>query len=57
MLAPLYFTIMCVFLVFKQYEKFSTKGFAEAVEGELSGDAEDCLMTLGKCKCVNMLKS
>ncbi|XP_060768587.1 annexin A1-like [Neoarius graeffei] len=34
--------------IFKQYEKFSTKGFAEAVENELSGDTEDCLMTLVK---------
>ncbi|MCJ8748478.1 hypothetical protein PDJAM_G00165270 [Pangasius djambal] len=34
--------------IFKQYEKFGTQGFAQAVKHELSGDTEDCLMTLVK---------
>lgn len=40
--------------VFKQYEKLSTKGFAKALMDELSGETEDCLMTLGKCKRLNL---
>lgn len=43
-----------MFSVFKAYDKFGTEGFAQAVKQELSGDTEDCLMTLGKCRCVNM---
>ncbi|KAK3508673.1 hypothetical protein QTP70_003315 [Hemibagrus guttatus] len=34
--------------IFKQYEKLSTKGFAQVLMSELSGDTEDCLMTLVK---------
>ncbi|XP_053341622.1 annexin A1-like [Clarias gariepinus] len=34
--------------IFKQYEKLSTEGFANAVIHELHGDTEDCLMTLVK---------
>uniref|UniRef100_A0A3B4EML7 Annexin n=1 Tax=Pygocentrus nattereri TaxID=42514 RepID=A0A3B4EML7_PYGNA len=34
--------------IFKQYEKIGTQGFNNAVEHELSGDLEDCLMTLVK---------
>ncbi|XP_026777397.2 annexin A1 [Pangasianodon hypophthalmus] len=34
--------------IFKQYEKFGKQGFAQAVKHELSGDTEDCLMTLVK---------
>ncbi|XP_017315416.1 annexin A1 [Ictalurus punctatus] len=34
--------------IFKAYDKFGTEGFAQAVKQELSGDTEDCLMTLVK---------
>ncbi|XP_066514038.1 annexin A1-like [Hoplias malabaricus] len=34
--------------IFKQYEKISTQGFNNAVEHELHGDTEECLMTLVK---------
>ncbi|XP_072549068.1 annexin A1-like isoform X3 [Salminus brasiliensis] len=34
--------------IFKQYEKVGTQGLNNAIEHELSGDIEDCLMTLVK---------
>ncbi|XP_030623698.1 annexin A1-like [Chanos chanos] len=34
--------------VFRYYGKYSTKGLVEALDDELTGDTEDCLMTLVK---------
>ncbi|KAI5089167.1 annexin A1c, partial [Silurus meridionalis] len=34
--------------IFKQYEKLSSEGFAKVLMHELSGDLEDCLLTLVK---------
>uniref|UniRef100_A0A4W4G278 Annexin n=1 Tax=Electrophorus electricus TaxID=8005 RepID=A0A4W4G278_ELEEL len=39
--------------IFKQYDKLGTQGFPKALEHEMKGDVEDCLMTLGKCLCCN----
>uniref|UniRef100_A0A4W4G5U9 Annexin n=1 Tax=Electrophorus electricus TaxID=8005 RepID=A0A4W4G5U9_ELEEL len=34
--------------IFKQYDKLGTQGFPKALEHEMKGDVEDCLMTLVK---------